>query len=160
MHDAVTPFLHRAEGEQQPEGELLVIPRWDRPAWQTLLSYAEPLVIPSGQVVISKGAAERALYLVTAGMLEVTSVLGSHSLGVITTVVPGSVVGELSFFDGRPRSAKVWAITDSELYRLRFDQYERFADAYPVQACELLFAIGRVIALRLRRTTSRMASYS
>jgi len=30
-----------------------------------------------------------------------------------------------------PRSAKVWAVNDSDVYRLDFADYERFAAAYP-----------------------------
>jgi CRP/FNR family transcriptional regulator, cyclic AMP receptor protein len=72
-------------------------------------------------------------------------------------VHPGSVVGELSFFDGRPRSAKVRALEDSELYRLDYDDFRRYADVHPRQACDLLMAIGRVVASRLRRTQARDA---
>ena len=78
--------------------------------------------------------------------------LTSHSLGAIAKVRPGSIVGELAFLDGMPRSAKVWALTDSELYRLDFADYQRFAEAFPRKTCDLLFAIGRVVALRLRHS--------
>src|SRR4029079_2831935 len=80
------------------------------------------------------------------------SVISGQSMGTLANVHPGSVVGELSFFDGRPRSAKVCSVADSELYRLDYDAFVRYADAHPRQACDLLMAIGRVVALRLRRT--------
>ena len=110
-----------------------------------------------GKVLIQEDASERVVYFVVSGLLEVTSVLANQSLGTIAKVHPGSVVGELSFFDGRPRSAKVWAVADSELYRLDYGDFQRYADAHPLQACDLLMAIGRVVALRLRRTQARNA---
>ena len=70
------------------------------------------------------------------------------------------MVGELAFLDGMPRSAKVWAVTDSDLYRLDFADYERFAAAHTRQTCDLLFAIGRVVALRLRHSRTRLAQSS
>ena len=94
-------------------------------------------------------------FLMADAVYEVTAVLGSHSLGRIAKVHPGSVVGELAFLDGMPRSAKVWAVTDSDLYRLDFPDYQRFAATHPRQTCDLLFAIGRVVALRLRHTRAR-----
>jgi CRP/FNR family transcriptional regulator, cyclic AMP receptor protein len=115
----IEPFLRAAAGEK-PEGELLVVPQWQRADWETFFSYAQSLKVKSGNVLIQKDASERALYFVASGLLEVTSVLSSHSLGVIAKVHPGSVVGELAFLDGRPRSSKVWAVTDSELYQLDF----------------------------------------
>jgi CRP-like cAMP-binding protein len=60
------------------------------------------------------------------------------------------VVGELSFFDGHARSAKVWAIADSELYRFEFTAYQAFADEHPRKACDLLLALGSVVSARLR----------
>jgi CRP-like cAMP-binding protein len=115
------------------------------------------LNVARGKVLIQEDASERVIYFVASGLLEVTSVLSSQSMGAIAKVHPGSVVGELSFFDGRPRSAKVWAVADSELYRLDFADYQAYADAHPRQACDLLMAIGRVVASRLRRTQARNA---
>jgi CRP-like cAMP-binding protein len=152
----IAPFL-RAAAEENPEKELLTVPQWKEADWEALFSYARSLQVTSGNVLIQKDASERALYFVASGLLEVTSVLSSYSLGVIAKVHPGSVVGELAFLDGRPRSAKVWAVADSELYRLEFEDYQRFADAHPRATCDLLFALGRIVALRLRRSQARAA---
>ena len=151
---AVAPFV-RAAAQDNDEQELLVIPRWREADWETLFSYAERIRVASGDLLIRKEASERALYFLTSGALEVTAVLSSHSLGPIAKIHPGTVVGELAFLDGMPRSAKVWAVTDSELYRLDFADYERLATAHPRQTCDLLFAIGRVVALRLRHSRLR-----
>ena len=68
----------------------------------------------------------------------------------------GSVIGEQSFFDGQPRSANVWAVTDGELLCLTGDQFRVLSDSEPVLARDLLFALGRVLSLRLRNTTVRI----
>lgn len=105
---------------------------------------------------IRQNAAERALYLVQSGVLEVTSVAGGGSVRAMDWYRPGSVVGELSFLDGKPRSAEVYAILDGVLYRLDFRAYQAFADAHPRKARDLVLAIGRVVALRLRRKLSHV----
>lgn len=150
----IATFISAGAGEH-PERELVVLPQWQRDEWQAFFSHARRLNIPRGRVLIQEDASERVVYFVVSGLLEVTSVLGNQSLGTIAKVHPGSVVGELSFFDGRPRSAKVWAVADTELYRMAYSDFERYADAHPRQACDLLMAIGRVVALRLRRTQAR-----
>ena len=150
----IAAFLQGAEAEH-PESELLIVPQWQRADWENFLSHARRLSVARGKVLIQEDASERVIYFVASGVLEVTSVLSSQSLGTIARVHPGSVVGELSFFDGRPRSAKVWAIADSELYRLDFESFQRYENAQPRQACDLLMAIGRVVASRLRRTQAR-----
>ena len=150
----LAPFV-KAASETAQESELLVVPGWKEADWETFFSYAQRVHVPRGSVLIRKRASERALYFLVSGMLEVTAVLSSHGLGGIAKIHPGSVVGELAFLDGLPRSAKVWAVTDSELYRLDFADYERFAAAHPRRTCDLLFAIGRVVAVRLRHSRMR-----
>ena len=150
----IAAFL-RAGTNPDPLAEVLVVPQWQAADWNALLANARRLELKKGDVLIRKDASERALYLVASGMLEVTSLLSSHSMGLIAKVQPGSVVGEMGFLDGRPRSAKVWAVADSEVYQLDFENYERFADAHPRQACNLLFGIGRIVALRLRRSQAQ-----
>jgi CRP-like cAMP-binding protein len=151
---AVAAFV-RAAAQDNDKQELLAIPGWREADWETLFSYAERIRVASGDILIRKEASDRAVYFLTSGVLEVTAVLSSNSLGPIAKIHPGTVVGELAFLDGMPRSAKVWAVTDSELYRLDFADYERFATAHPRQTCDLLFAIGRVVALRLRHSSLR-----
>lgn len=152
----IAAFL-RAAAEGKSEQELLVVPQWKQADWEALFACTARLQVARGDVLIREEASERALYFLAAGLLEVTSVLGSDSLGVIAKVRPGSVVGELAFLDGRPRLAKVWAVADSELYRLEFEDYQRFADAHPRETCDLLFALARVVASRLRRMQARTA---
>ena len=150
----IAAFLHAA-AEAQPECELLIVPQWQHADWETFFSHARRLNIARGEVLIQKDTSERAIYFIASGLLEVTSVVSDQSLERLAKIDPGSVVGELSFFDGRPRSAKVSAVADSELYRLDYADFLHYADAHPRRACDLLMAIGRVVASRLRRTQAR-----
>jgi len=155
---SVAAFVRPARDDKS--GELLGISGWRPADWETLFSYAQRVRVRRGLVLIRKQASERALFFLASGLLEVTAVLSSHSLEAIAQIHPGSVVGELAFLDGMPRSAKVWAVTDSDLYRLDFGDYQRFAADHPRQTCDLLFAIGRVVALRLRHTRTRLSQNS
>ena len=156
--DSLAVFVRPTKGIKS--GEALVIPSWRPADWETLFSYAQRVHVRRGHVLIRKQASERALFFLASGLLEVTAVLSSHSLDAIAEIRPGSVVGELAFLDGLPRSAKVWAVTDSDLYRLDFVDYQRFAADHPRQTCDLLFAIGRVVALRLRHSRTRLSQSS
>lgn len=62
------------------------------------------------------------------------------------------MIGEVSFFDGRGRSATVWAIQRTRLLRVSFEGFQAFAEERRVRARELLFALGSVIAWRLAGT--------
>jgi CRP-like cAMP-binding protein len=134
------------------DDETLTVPQWQPADWSTLFSFAELVAIPRGGKLIDKDGRERALYFVASGLLEVTNILGGKSTGASAIVHPGEVVGELAFLDGHPRSASVFAIADSELYRLQFDRFEAFAGAHADKAWQLLLALGRVVSMRLRHT--------
>lgn len=145
----------RAADDTVGDDEGLTIPQWQPADWTTLFSFAELLAVPRGGVVIQKDARERAVYFLASGLLEATHILGGLSTEASVILHPGEVAGELSFFDGHPRSSTVYAIADSELYRLEFERYEAFAKVHPRKACDLLMALGRVVSMRLRHTETR-----
>jgi CRP-like cAMP-binding protein len=145
----------RPAGETVGDDEGLSVPQWQPADWSTLFSHAERVVVPRGTALIEKDRVERAIYFVASGLLEVTNILGGKATGASAIVHPGEVVGELSFLDGHPRSASVFAIADSELYRLQFARFEAFAAARPDKAWQLLLALGRVVSMRLRHTDTR-----
>ena len=66
------------------------------------------------------------------------------------------MLGEQSFFDNQPRSATVWAVTDGTLLLLPFDAFSTFGEAEPALARDFLFAMARVLSIRLRNTSFRL----
>lgn len=136
---------------------MLALPRWATDQWAQFAGLAEPLTIEAGDAVIATGSAERTIYLVVTGMVEVAYVVRqSLTVSIMTQVPPGSVVGELAFFDAGPRSANVWAVENSELLRINLRDFERFAEGNPRMAYDVVFALGRILAYRLRSTTSKV----
>ena len=124
---------------------------WSEDDWQKLLLRTEPQVFRSGDIVIQRGGSDRGLRLIAAGSLEVGLY---RAEGVpIARIGVGSVAGEQAFFDGQPRSMNVWAVSDGALLRLTLDAFEAFGREEPALARDLLFALGRVLSLRLRHTT-------
>ena len=129
---------------------------WDEEAWKKLLSRTEPLRFRAGDIVIQRGAVERTLYFVAAGLLEVGVYrVGREGAAPIARIGAGSVIGEQSFFDDQPRSTNVWAVSDGELLRFTPAAFDVFGAEEPALARDLLFALGRVLSTRLRDTTLR-----
>ena len=104
----------------------------------------------AGDTVIAPGEIDQSLYIVTSGSLEVVVVrrrlFKDERLAVVGT---GGVIGEMSFVDGRPRSALVRALTDVQLLRLGYDSFKVLAAKAPAVARAILLDIARVLA-RLR----------
>ncbi|MBI1965548.1 MAG: cyclic nucleotide-binding domain-containing protein [Betaproteobacteria bacterium] len=147
----------RTAGDTPAGGERLQLPGWSDADWNKLLDCTRPRAFRTSEMVIQRGEADRALYFVVAGVLEVgiTRVDGV-SISPLAKIIAGSVIGEQSFFDGEPRSANVWADSDGELLRLEFDDFTRFSREHPALARDLLFALARVLSSRLRNTTFRV----
>jgi len=137
--------------------DVLVLPGWGENEWQKLLAHTTPRPFRASEVVIQRGAAERTLFLVAAGLLEVgVTQVDGVSMTSLARISSGSILGEQSFFDGQPRSANVWAVADGTLLLLPYDRFSEFGQAEPALARDFLFAMARVLSIRLRNTSFRL----
>jgi CRP/FNR family cyclic AMP-dependent transcriptional regulator len=119
--------------------------------WAVIRNHTELRLYRAGEVVIPLGETDRALYIVASGSLEVVMPRGRRGRASrMATVDAGSVIGEMAFMDGKPRSALVRASTDVQLLRLGFDAFEVLAAKEPVLARTILLDLGRILAHRLR----------
>ena len=114
-----------------------------------LLEHTEVRRIRAGQTLIHLGDVDTSLFVVTDGVLEARVPHRRKEL-VLATLSAGSVVGELSFFDGRPRSAAVVAVSDAEVLRLGPDGFDALSAAHPALGRRILLDLARVLAGRLR----------
>ena len=138
-------------------GEGLKPRGWTAEDWRELLRFTGLRRVGAADALIRRGDPDRTLYFLLRGDLEVVIHSGDGlSMGPLTRVGAGSVLGEQSFFDGNPRSATVWAVDECEVAAMTPEQYAAFAAARPELARELLFALGRILAFRLRRTTAKV----
>lgn len=158
--DASHFFAYPNRVESDYADDLVFLADHDDAAWRTLLSYTQTARFRAGDSVLHLGEIDRALYIITAGHLEVLIPQGRQGLRVFATVEAGSVVGEQQFFDGRPRSAMIRAVTDGEMLRLGFDSFGALSAREPTLARDLLLDLGRILAIRLRLTTTLAASRS
>lgn len=157
IFDYIDVFMKNSAGSTPPAGDALCLPGWSRDDWNKLLSHTVPQRYRAREMVIQRSALDRTLNFVVSGTLEVgIAQIDSISIVQMAHIGAGSVVGEQSFFDGQPRSANVWATSDGELLCLDFAEFEKFSLAEPVLTRDLLFALARVLSLRLRHTSFRV----
>jgi CRP/FNR family transcriptional regulator, cyclic AMP receptor protein len=155
LGSAIASF--RAGGAAAGRDETLWLPDWRDEDWNFLFGVMDIRKVLSGDALIRGGEPDRTLYFVLRGELEII-VQSSDGLtmGRVARVGAGAVLGELAFFDGGPRSATAWAVTPCEVAAMSPDQYAAFELASPELAHTLLFALGRILATRLRRTNAKL----
>ena len=156
MEEYVEVF-QRSAGDTGASGDYLLLPGWGATEWRKLIAVTTPRLYKASEMVIQRGVDDHVLYFVAAGSLEVgVTYVDGISISPLAKVGAGSVVGEQSFFDGQPRSANVWSTTDGELLCLTQEKYRELAGKEPALMRELLFALGRILSLRLRNTSLRV----
>ena len=152
MGSSFFPYPVPSDDEQPDELVFMPVSRPDH--WDRLLAFVERRRFRAGEAVIERGEVDRALYIVVEGNLQARVVegVGGMRRGATLLFPAGSVIGEIGFFDGKPRTATVTALTSGELLRLSFEAFEALAANEPDLAREMLLDLGRILAVRLRQT--------
>ena len=102
------PFQVLTEEAHEDAAELLFLPDATANDWATIFSHAEVREVPAGLALVQAGEADRALYLLIEGSLSVQI---PREETAFKSIDAPSVVGELAFFDGAPRSATLTALS-------------------------------------------------
>ncbi|MEA2421142.1 MAG: family transcriptional regulator, cyclic receptor protein [Thermoleophilaceae bacterium] len=144
------------EGGVRPDSFVLLA-QFTSDEWAKLLAFTETRRFEAGDDVIRAGDGERALYLITDGTLELL-LPGREGASPLRTLDAPSVIGEMAFFDGRPRSMTVRAHTGGEARRLSRQAFEAFAVREPALSRALLLDLARILSLRVRLTDALLQS--
>jgi CRP-like cAMP-binding protein len=148
------PFSVFVEEAHEDSDELLFMPEATAADWATVFRHAEVRRVAAGLALVQAGEDDRALYLLTEGTVGVRL---PRDEGAFKTIDAPSVLGELAFFDGRPRSATLDAVTDVEVVRLDADGFARLSAEAPELVQAMLVDLGRILALRLRMASEVIA---
>lgn len=142
-------FFDYPSDDGRADSDFVLLEHWSDDQWRVLRSFTEYRRFRAGESVVSMGETDRSLHVVIEGTLEV--LLGGRRPRR-TTLGAGSLIGEVAFFDGLPRTADVRAVTDADLLHLTPERFEVFAAKHPDLGRELLMDLGRLLALRLRQS--------
>jgi CRP/FNR family transcriptional regulator, cyclic AMP receptor protein len=120
----------------------------DEREWNALLDAMQTLVLRQGDVVCTEGQPDRALYLLSDGVLEVGA---ADSAPAEIAAPPAEILNEIAFLDAGGCVATARAATDSRVLRLSFDSFEALAAREPQLARQVVLDLARMLAQRLRR---------
>jgi CRP-like cAMP-binding protein len=130
---------------EEQSDEVLFLPDASASDWARILGHAETLEAGPGDVLFRSGDEDRALWLLADGAVFVMN--GEE---VLKTIEAPSVLGEIAFLDGGPRSAGLVAATDVEIARFDFSAFEALGAEDPDLARRMALDLGRITAIRLR----------
>jgi CRP-like cAMP-binding protein len=107
--------------------------------------------VPAGHYLFRDGDPSDAMYVIKGGKFAVTKSKNTSEI-ILAELGPGAMVGEMAFFDGRPRSASVKAIKDSEVICLPFKALHAQFQTFP----EWCKAVMRTVNDHLREANMRI----
>jgi CRP/FNR family transcriptional regulator, cyclic AMP receptor protein len=113
-----------------------------------LTAHVDERSFATGQVIFQQGEPGGAMHVVLSGRVEVYLVDEDRKRVVLNELGPGEIFGELSLFDGDPRSASVRAVEAARTFQIDRADLERLFARKPHAALEILTVMSR----RLRRT--------
>ena len=114
-----------------------------------------PVMAEPGDVIFYKGAPSKSLVIVEEGEVEAFEESGGRVL-VLGSAGAGSVMGEVGFLDGRPRSNHVRASTACRLRKLTREQLLQLADEDAVLFAKLVISVAELLATRYRGVVAEL----
>ncbi|MGA9087836.1 MAG: cyclic nucleotide-binding domain-containing protein [Bradyrhizobium sp.] len=127
-------------------------------SWEKILPIVETRHFRLGDDIIKMGERDDSFYILSSGSVNVVVPDRRGRDTVIVEIPEGSVFGEIAFFDRQPRSATIRASSDGSAIRVTRANFEHLSAWYPVIARQMLLDLGRILALRLRWTSTKLRS--
>lgn len=117
-----------------------------------------------GQLLIAEDEAGEWMMVLLRGTVDV----GKRKVGAgsdeqepgdttrLAVLREGAAIGEMSMFDGEPRYASCWALSEIEAAVLSRPAVGRLIKSHPAVGAKLLVKLTQLLAQRLRNTSSQL----
>lgn len=130
---------------------------------RAVVGFMRPHVVPEGTVILREGDTDHTdhMLLVIRGEVTVETVEADrHRPRTLSVLGPGSLIGELSLFDGEARSATCTATSQVHGAILTRQDLQDLTEQDPATAARLMTAIGHRLAERLRQSDEKNKLFS
>ncbi len=110
-----------------------------------------PKTLKKNEILFRENDPSDAMYVIKSGRLAVTKIKGESEI-VLAELGPGDMIGEMAFFDNKPRSAGARALQDTVIIELPFKALNAQFKAFP----EWLKAVVRAVNNHLRNANKKI----
>ena len=136
-----------SEAVLQRQGVLAYL---DDESLAVLAPYGEVVETRALETVIAEGSVNTRLYIVLAGMFNVsTRAQGKEVL--LDTVAPGDCLGEVALFTPDRASASVISLQAGKLWAIDAPRLQDFLNDYPEAGCAAILGINVILSRRLKK---------
>jgi CRP/FNR family cyclic AMP-dependent transcriptional regulator len=128
---------------------------------ERLSEVVESLSLSDGDTIFNEGDAGNAVYFIAEGAVKIQKRIevGGTEAKTLAILAAGDLFGEMSLFDGKPRSAATMAFGAAKVYRVGRDTFDALVKSDSEVAAGLLFAIINTCNARIRSLNSKVVVY-
>ena len=122
----------------------------------TFLGIFRPVTFAAGECLVRQGHAADSAYILESGSAEVVAALPGGGEHPVTSLGPGSVLGEMALIESATRSASVTARSAVTGYSVERDNFRMLLAQRNHAAFQIQSRIARTLCARLRELNTRV----
>lgn len=108
-------------------------------------------ILKKGELLFKAGDSSDGMYVLRRGQIQIFLDKGGNDI-VLATVAAGGMIGEMSLFDKKPRSASARAMEETEVTQISNDDFNKIISQIP----KWLVSLMATLSSRLRDTNERL----
>jgi len=131
-------------------------------SWREIENFARYLrgaKMPRGSVIIREGSREAFMCILAEGKVHIIKENVEKAEKLLSVIGKGQTFGEMSLFDGEPRSASVTAAEETTMLILTLANLRKLMEEVPALGAKILYKLGRLLSQRLRMTSGKLVDY-
>lgn len=138
--------------------QIQIFHRIPKPLCQTLFDTGEIKHVPGNTIILNEGDHLDFLYIVLEGRTEAFLPKTEHRISAVrpNELSPGHCFGEYAFVDQQPASATIRALTDTEVFCIRYDALHALLDTHPIVASIIYQNLLHILVQRLRASNAEL----
>ena len=113
---------------------------------------------PKDDVIFEDGAPGDCFYVIYGGSVRISKVFDNMGEEALTVLGAGDFLGEMSFFDDEPRSARAVAHDSAKLLEIQNQALKDHLERRPEVALKFLWAFARTLSQRVRDTNAKFSA--
>ena len=117
---------------------------------KALVARCERLQLADGSILCREGDKSSELFVILDGVVDVFKYDAAEGEIIVQTLGAGDFLGELAFFDGRPRTATARCRSECELMVLTHTAFIGFGEAYPSIFQHIILALTQRLRERIQ----------
>lgn len=110
-----------------------------------------------GELIYSQGDSTGEIFLIRGGSVRLMLPFNEQKNVHLSTLTQGSFFGEFSFLEGSPHYTDTIAASDTTLYMISREAFDRFSEHHKKAALHFMQSLATVLAQRLKATRTELA---